>query len=344
MHDSIPPRPSNELEPNDSAASIDVSGVGGDIEPAAVFEWLERDVRPAVDERINDRIDDSAFSDRLGYQIRTGGKRLRPGLTLTVAEACGLERDRALNLAAGIEMIHSYSLVHDDLTDGDRIRREEPSFWVEFGEADAINIGDMLLTHALETLPEPVTERALTTVRVMTEGQQMDLDFTNRRDCTVNEYLEMVWRKTGVLFNLCIAGSQLMSDTTLGLDREALGRLWQAFQIRDDLLDLQPGNGREMVGNDIREGKRTLMVVHADDTEIYDILDAPPDETTDDNVMFVRDRFESHGSIDFARRQMRAGVKSAADALTAVPSGPHRDRLAALCEYAVARGTDSQGK
>lgn len=340
MHDHVPTRPSDDVVSDDSnGTTIDSS-----VTPSAVFEWLKRDIRPVVDDRIREIVGDSPFSERLLYQIRTGGKRIRPGLALTAAELCDLERNRALDVAAGIELVHTYSLIHDDLADGDRVRREEPAFWTEFGRQDAVNIGDMLLSHALEVLSEPVTDRAVGTVRTMTEGQQLDFDFTDRRDCTVDDYLTMVWKKTGVLLDFCIAAPQLEAGTTLAVDRERLGRLWQAFQIRDDLVDLEPNNGRGTIGNDVREGKRTLMVVHADDDAIYDVLDKPSAETLDEDVEFVRRRLESHGSIEFARQRMRTNVRDAVNALAVLPDSPQRDRLVALCEYIVERGTDSQGQ
>lgn len=340
MHDHVPTRPSDDVVSDDSnGTTIDSS-----VTPSAVFEWLKRDIRPVVDDRIREIVGDSPFSERLLYQIRTGGKRIRPGLALTAAELCDLERNRALDVAAGIELVHTYSLIHDDLADGDRVRREEPAFWTEFGRQDAVNIGDMLLSHALEVLSEPVTDRAVGTVRTMTEGQQLDFDFTDRRDCTVDDYLTMVWKKTGVLLDFCIAAPQLEAGTTLAVDRERLGRLWQAFQIRDDLVDLEPNNGRGTIGNDVREGKRTLMVVHAADDAIYDVLDKPSAETLDEDVEFVRRRLESHGSIEFARQRMRTNVRDAVNALAVLPDSPQRDRLVALCEYIVERGTDSQGQ
>ncbi|MFC7079334.1 polyprenyl synthetase family protein [Halorussus caseinilyticus] len=336
---SVPP-----LDDVPAAGSSTENGIDSSTPPSAVFEWLKSDVRPVVDDRIADIVGDSSFSERLAYQVETGGKRVRPGLTLTAAELCGLERDRALDIAACVELIHTYSLVHDDLADGDRTRRGEPTFWDVFGRPDAVNVGDMLLSYALEALPESVTERAIATVRTMTEGQQLDFDFTGRRDCTVEDYLTMVWKKTGVLLDFCIAAPQLASGTTLAVDEKRLGRLWQAFQIRDDVLDLEPNSGRDAIGSDVRAGKRTLMAVHADDEAIYDILDKPPAETSDADVEFVRERSEAHGSIQFARHRMRVHARDAVRTLDDLPDCPQRDRLLSLCEYVVARGTDSQGQ
>lgn len=351
MRDSVPPRPTGEFPAASESAEDDrdaaSTGSGADridADPTAVFSWLEREVRPAVDDRIEQVLSESAFSDRLTYQIRTGGKRVRPGLVLTSAELCGLDRDRALDLAAGVELIHTYSLVHDDLVDNDEVRRGEPAFWRAFDRSDAVNVGDMLLTYALETLPEEVSGRAVATVKAMTEGQQLDLDFADRRDCTVEDYLTMVWKKTGVLFDFCVTAPASLAGTSLGVDHEPLRFLWEAFQIRDDVLDLEPGNGRGTVGNDIRAGKRTLMVVHADDEAIYDVLDKPATETTDADVVFVRERFEAHGSVAFAVRRMTRSADAAADALRELPESPQRERLEALCRFVVERGTEAQGR
>lgn len=98
-----------------------------------------------IDDHIERSLRDDRYRERLWYQVGTGGKRLRPGLVLLVGELCGLDQQARRESAAGVELLHTFSLVHDDLVDSDRQRRDEPAFWGEYGQAEAVNIGDMLL-------------------------------------------------------------------------------------------------------------------------------------------------------------------------------------------------------
>lgn len=301
----------------------------------SVFEWLQTEVKPAVDDRIQQRLDDFEYADRLWYPISTGGKRWRPGLTLLVGQLSSLPQDDLLDIAAGIELLHNFTLVHDDVMDGDELRRGEPAVWVEYGEASAITLGDMMFAEAILSFPSGTRELALETVVEITQGQQMDLDFEERRDIGVDEYVTMVTKKTGVLLDLCVEAPQTLADVDLGLDDYA--SLGPAFQIRDDLLDFEPGKGRKRIGNDVRAGKRTLMVVHADDDRVYDVLDKPFEQTTDEDVERVKELLSEHGSMAFARRKMREFAESALSSVEDLPESDERDKLLQLGHFLVER-------
>ncbi|WP_372479874.1 polyprenyl synthetase family protein [Halomicrobium sp. HM KBTZ05] len=295
-----------------------------------VLEWLQRDVTPSVDNHLEAILGESQFADRLTYQIRSGGKRLRPGLAMLSGTLCGLEAADILDIAAAVEMIHTYSLLHDDLVDDDRYRRGEPAFWVEFGHDDAINIGDMMFTRGLKTVPDDQEHLAIETVHEMTAGQQMDLDFDRRRDVTSEEYLEMVQKKTGSLFDLCLELPQAVSDTDLDVD--GYSSLWPAFQIYDDIQDCKHGKGKSKPGGDICSGKRTLMTIHTNSDEVYDILDKPPEETTQADVQEVIDRYQENGSITYARNYMEQLQDDAKASLQNLPESPERTKLQVLAQ------------
>ncbi len=297
--------------------------------------WISEEVRPTVDTHIEHSLWDRSHREQLWYQIDTGGKRLRPGLVVLAGELCGLEQQACRDSAAGVELLHTFSLVHDDLVDGDRQRRDEPAFWVEYGMDDAVNIGDMLLAHALVLLPEEGTTLAAEAIREMTIGQQLDFEFADRRNVTEGEYLEMVEHKTGALFDLCLELPQTLTDTDLEID--GYSALWPAFQIRDDLLDFEAEKGREAIGNDVRAGKRTLMAIHADDERVYDILDNPAEQTTAEDVDTVQEIFEETGSFDYARHRMHTLADEALAALETLPDSPQRHRLIALGRYCTDR-------
>lgn len=298
-------------------------------------EWLTQEVKPTVDARIDRSLRETRYRDRLWYQVESGGKRLRPGLVMLAGELCGCGRTAILDSAAGIELLHTFSLIHDDLVDGDRLRRDAPAFWVEYGRDDAVNIGDLLLVHALLMLPHDGRSLALEAVQEMAVGQQLEFTFADRRDVTEAEYLEMVTKKTGALFDLCLELSQTLTGTDLEIDSYAA--LWPAFQIRDDLLDFEAGKGREGIGNDVRAGKRTLLAIHADDKRVYDILDTPPERTTDEDVETVRNIFEETDSFEYARKRMHSHATEALTALESLPESPQRQRLIALGQFCIDR-------
>lgn len=296
-----------------------------------VFTWLQEDVKPAVDGRIKEWLDEFEYAERLWYPISSGGKRIRPGLVLLVSEMIDIPREDAIDIAAGVELLHNFTLVHDDIIDGDEYRRDTPTLWAKHGKGSAINLGDMMFAKAILCFPEPTRDLALETVIEVTNGEQMDIDFANRRDITVDEYLTMVRRKTGALLDLCVDAPLALTETDIDLSQ--FTSLGPAFQIRDDLLDFQEGKGRDKIGNDVRAGKRTLMVVHADDPRVYDILDKPFEETTDEDVHEVMEILEGAGSMEFAEQKMEELTSEARTAIDELPPSEERDKLAELGEF-----------
>ncbi len=208
-----------------------------------------------------------------------GGKGLRPVLCLLACEAVGGHWPSAIPAAVAVELVHNFSLVHDDIQDQDRERRHRPTVWAIWGQAQAINAGDALLAAAqlaLAHLPEAGVphERAVAAAQAlaaatleMVEGQVMDLQFEGREAVSLDEYLEMVGRKTGALFD-----ASLRLGALVGCDRpavwEAMGRcgrlLGLAFQARDDMLGVW--GQEERTGKpaaDIRRRKKGLPVAYA---------------------------------------------------------------------------------
>ena len=218
----------------------------------------------------------------LGWQERDGspashpGKRLRPSLCLLACEGSGGDVQRALPVASALELVHNFSLVHDDVQDGDRTRHGRDTVWSIWGEAQAINAGDALLSIAHLSLAGAVanglpaaafsilSERTLE----MVEGQVMDLEFEDRSDVALEEYLAMISRKTGALFDASLAlggvaaGAPSEAAEALGRCGRALGI---AFQVRDDMLGVWGTEERtgKASGADVRRRKKSLPVIYA---------------------------------------------------------------------------------
>nr|ACU26409.1 geranylgeranyl pyrophosphate synthase CrtE [uncultured bacterium HF186_25m_30B18]ACU26476.1 geranylgeranyl pyrophosphate synthase [uncultured bacterium HF186_25m_13D19] len=248
--------------------------------------------------------------------LQTGGKQVRARIVLEAARALGEEPMTLVPIAAACELLHNATLVHDDLQDGDTVRRGEPAVWVRHGEAQAINVGDamlMLPTLALEQMllmPSVRWYIATAFTRRATEtacGQALELELLGRGWLGRGPYLRAALGKSGPFFSLPIetaalaAGRQPTRARAIGDALLALGAL---FQIRDDVLDLFGDKGRGQRGNDLREGKvSALTVTHLerrpeDTEELVALLKRDRDETHDDDVAEWSERLVLSGALE----------------------------------------------
>lgn len=208
------------------------------------------------------------LEDETGAPARATGKWLRPSLVLFVAEQLGGASDVALSSAVGLELIHGFSLIHDDIQDRDRVRRGRPAVWTICGIEQAINAGDLMHTLAIAAALDSSPAAANCLIRAtqqMIEGQSQDLDF-ERRTVTSNEYLTMVDRKTGALLRCAfeLGGIAAEAEDRVLATLTALGQaVGRAFQIQDDLLGIWGNDDMlgKATGSDIRRRKKTLPIV-----------------------------------------------------------------------------------
>lgn len=253
-------------------------------------------------------------------RAQCGGKKLRAVLCALACEAAGGAICTAIPAAAAIELIQNFSLVHDDIEDGDRERRHRPTVWVNWGIPQAINTGSamqaLVNAAALRTpaAPETVLDlmRALTDAMVeMTEGQHLDIAFQGRNDVAVDEYSDMASRKTGALIEAAAYAGARLATTDAGVLNawRSFGRSFgQAFQAQDDLLGVvgDPKVTGKPVGNDIRARKKALPLVFAcsnataDDWQILSECLAE-DPVSDSAVECVTGVMERSGAIDATR-------------------------------------------
>lgn len=235
-----------------------------------------------VDAIINDvvRGDERSLYNASMHLIRAGGKRLRPLLVVLSARIFGLREELALHPAASVEILHNFTLIHDDIMDRDEFRRGVPTVHKVYGEAMAILAGDLLFAKSYEALLKLADygiplDRLMMALKELTwaaitvaEGQALDMEFGRRTDVTIEEYLKMVFKKTAALFK----SSAYIGAVIAGADEESLERISNfakyigiAFQIRDDELGLV-GDEKVLgkpVYSDLREGKKTLPVIYA---------------------------------------------------------------------------------
>ena len=275
---------------------------------------------------------DSPLLPMLRYHLASGGKRLRAIIPLAVAEALGEPPQRVVPLGAACEVLHNATLVHDDLQDGDTHRRGRETVWHRFGAARAVDLGDAMVFLALELIERldgSATRRGATRRRLLAEmwrvidGQEQDFALRNLARPSMEAYFRMVEGKTSGLFALPMAGAALACNARGELVdgfAEAARHLGALFQIQDDILDIWADKGREARGSDIREGKRSLLVVHclrnaerevAD--ELRELLDRPRAETTADDVARATQLFLNVGSLDFAIDEIERRARAARD-------------------------------
>jgi len=288
-----------------------------------------------------------------------GGKRLRPLMAITVAEAVGKQGKRAVPFGCALEIIHNFTLVHDDVIDQDPVRRGRPAVHVLFDVPTAIIAGDASFAIAFEVIASTdvdgerlrrLIKSTSETVYLIAEGQQMDVDFENNPDVSVDLYMEMVEKKTAVLFACAAEGGAIIgggSQRQIKDMKEYARLLGIGFQIWDDVLGLT-GNEKVLgkpVGSDIRNGKRTLIVVHA--LEILGpkgkkkkakVLKALGNEkATDAEVGACIDLFREVGSLDFAKEKALEYAQGAKERLDCLRDSKEKEFLRAVVDFSVGR-------
>ena len=208
------------------------------------------------------------------YILSNGGKRVRPILVLLSCGLCGRDMEDALPAALSVELIHNFTLIHDDIMDQAKKRRGEATVHNKWDLSTAILSGDSMFVQALlqlQKLPAEVDHKRISGlllegVNQVCEGQAMDMEFESRNDVTSEEYLEMIGGKTAALISI----SMQMGGLVAGADAEKLDdlatigtSLGVAFQIQDDWLDVvaDPKKFGKKQGGDISEGKKTFLML-----------------------------------------------------------------------------------
>lgn len=327
---------------------------------ARARELVEPALRDAVD-----ALEDPRMRRIAGYQMGWydadgaptpgGGKAIRPTLAILSAQAAGGDAADAVPAAVALELVHNFSLLHDDVVDNDVERRHRPTGWVVFGTGQAILAGTAMLALAVEVLVRagPVGQRCLPTLLTATQrmigGQSMDLDLEGRSDATLDEVLEMEAQKTAALLS-CAAS---IGAIAVGASSEIVRGLTEfgyhagiAFQLVDDVLGVagDPSVTGKSASSDVRAGKRSAPIVAAmrRGTEPADRLaamfaGAPP--SGEDAVATATALIHEAGGVAWASDEADARFAQALAALARLPLSDAEATadLAALADYIVNR-------
>lgn len=284
----------------------------------------------------------------LARVVESDGKMLRPGFLLLASEFGEPGRaDRLEPLAASMELLHTATLIHDDILDEAPLRRGEPAFHVRNGVKEAVLTGDWLFAQCFRlasgfSTPENARRFALVIGVICSSEIRQDLD-KYRYSKSVREYLRKIAGKTAALFSLSLTlGGAEGGCGPLTVDRlrRAGYDIGMAFQVIDDILDYESTEGvfRKPVGKDLSEGLCTLPLIHAlerDDGRIADLLAKPPfDRPTVDRIVgFIRDS----GALEASRGTARLYTERALREIDALPDKPARQTLRRVAERLLVR-------
>jgi geranylgeranyl diphosphate synthase type I len=282
-----------------------------------------------------------------------GGKRMRPFVLVKSCEAMGGKVVDALPAAAAVELVHNFTLIHDDIMDNDYLRRGVPTVHTIWGVPMGILSGDLLFAQAFNILlsGEGNCDRLKRSAEILakatimlSKGQNMDMEFESRIDVSEAEYLDMIYKKTGALFQ----ASAEMGGVMGGGDERSIHLLGEygrnmgiGFQIFDDYLGMTSKEEvlGKSVGNDIREGKKTLIVIKTLASpargQVLKVLGKKT--TSDSEIAKLLESMRQHEILDYAYRKAQAYISQATAAISKLPQSPSSEVLRDLAEYAISR-------
>ena len=320
-----------------------------------ILKAYAEEIDVVIDDSLS-KLEPESLYESSEYLIKAGGKKFRPALTLLSCQAVGGKPEKALKAAAAIELTHTFSLIHDDIMDNDDTRRGKPAGHKVWGEPLAILAGDSLFAKSFELLSQSAEdniayERVVDALQVLTnscinicEGQALDMAFEDTFNVTKDEYMNMIYKKTGDLITASTTIGAIMggaSSNEIQALRTYGKQIGLAFQIQDDYIDLTGDESiGKPVGSDLVEGKKTLMVVYAlekankeDHDRLVELLEAN-DESIIPEAMEI---LEKYGAINYARSKAYDCVIESKQALSILPDSDAKDALFKLADFVFTR-------
>jgi octaprenyl-diphosphate synthase len=283
------------------------------------------------------------------YIVGGGGKRLRPLLVLVAAGACGYRGTHHIDAAAIIEFIHTATLLHDDVVDHSELRRGKDTANSLFGNEASVLVGDFLYSRAFQMMTEigivRIMEVLANASNLIAEGEVLQLMNCNDPDTSEHRYLEVIRRKTAMLFEAGTRIPAILSGQPPAVE-DALAefgqRLGVAFQLVDDVLDYSAAAEQmgKNAGDDLAEGKPTLPLIHAmvNGTDVQrKLIRKAIEQGGLEDLGPIRLAIESTGGLEYTARLARQEADAAVAALALIPDSAYRDALAALAHIAVER-------
>lgn len=307
-------------------------------------------------ERFNNDFADSLRSETrllksaIDFLLSSNGKHVRPLLVLLVAKACGNVSDNAINSAVLLELLHTATLIHDDVVDDTKQRRGNPSLNAIYDNRIAVLVGDYILSTSLVRSTLTGDIRIIRIIsqlgRDLSEGELEQLETAQESILDKSSYLHVIRKKTATLLSACTeigAISANASDELINVSKEFGVYLGYCFQIKDDIFDyFRDTDIGKPTGNDIREGKITLPLLHAlevgekEDVDKYLTIINNKD-FTEENIVELIDFAISNGGIEYAEKEMANYHQKAVEVLALFPESEAKESLRMLADYIVSR-------
>ena len=319
--------------------------------PLEDIRSLVRTDLTAVDAMIRARLKSAVpLVDQVAeHIIAGGGKRLRPLLCVLAGRACAIESDKHIEAAAFIEFVHTATLLHDDVVDGSQKRRGRATANNIFGNQASVLVGDFVYSRAFQMMATVGSQRVMEIMsdatNVIAEGEVLQLMNAHDPDTTEQRYLEVIYRKTGRLFEAgaevaaVLAGAPAAQQAALARYGKHLGI---AYQLVDDVLDYRsdPATRGKNLGDDLAEGKPTLPLLHAlrhGNDEQRALIRLAIEQGGLAQLGPIVEAIEATGGLDYAAGFAKAETVQALAALEGLPETPYSRALASLARFALDR-------
>jgi octaprenyl-diphosphate synthase len=307
------------------------------------------DIEKALSDNLNPYLD--LVAEVAGHILFSGGKRLRPLLMVLSARVCGYNGNYEKTFSTALEYLHTATLLHDDLVDDASLRRGKPVAHAAWGNSISVLVGDYLLARALSISAGTGSLRVIQILAELTEsmsqGEVHQLMRKGDISLTEDEYLEVIRRKTAVLFEAACRVSAIIADAPQE-EEAALAEygynLGIAFQMADDLFDytLQTSELGKEVGADLREGKLTLPVIHAlkqaqsADRDLMVKIIQNPDFSISDFKTLI-DLLNNYGGLAYTEKSAAAYIDTAKNALSVFEPSQTKETMIDIANYVLAR-------
>lgn len=315
------------------------------------IKTLINDDMQAVDELIQKRLaSDVVLVNQLShYIVNSGGKRLRPQLSLLASRACGYEGDLHYTLAAIIEFIHTATLLHDDVVDESQMRRGRETANALFGNAASVLVGDFLYSRAFEMMVDldsmKIMQILAETTNVIAEGEVMQLMNCHDPETTEQRYLDVIHAKTAKLFEAATRLGAVLCKRPEAEEQAmaAYGmHLGTAFQLIDDVLDYSSSSSElgKNVGDDLAEGKPTLPLIYVmrnGSKAQSEIVRKAIEEGGLEYIDQVLEAINETGAITYTEETAKQEARLAIQQLGRLKDSPYKDALTGLAEFSVDR-------
>lgn len=319
-----------------------------DLENAPFIDLIEDEIKE-VDDRMLSRSygHHPELEAALRHLLSSGGKRVRPMIAILTGSLLGADKEKLITLGASIELLHTATLVHDDLIDGALLRRGNPTLNSDWSPAATVLTGDYIFAQAAELAAEIGSTDVMTlfakTLTTIVNGEVRQL-FNRKGVTTRDEYFRRIYEKTGSMFVLATHAAALLSfaqDEVIIAAKTYGHEVGKAFQIVDDILDFTGDETRlgKPVGGDLQQGVLTLPMLyfkekHPEHEGLKAVMDGKGDPQLLDGVI---SDIRASDAVPSAMEDARLFAQNAVDSLSTFPPGEEREALRDLAEFVIER-------